>query len=78
MHCPLRPGADLKRSSVLGLARPISLHIPDGFIQGFRCPEILQDLLAVLGTSIPHKFQDVGVAFESFSFGGLARYAYSG
>jgi len=77
-HRPIGSSMRLKHDSIFRLGHPFPLHDPDGFIQSLWRPQILQDLLAILGTSISHESQNGSVAFESFSFGGLARYAYSG
>jgi len=71
-HRPVGSSMHPKHDSIFRVAHPFPLHDPDGFVQSLWRPQVLQDLLAILETSIPHKSQNGGVAFESFSFGGLA------
>jgi hypothetical protein len=71
-------GMHLECCSGSRLANPIPLDSLDSFIQSLRCPEILQDPIAVFGSSISYQCQNGGITLESLSFGGLARYAYSG
>jgi hypothetical protein len=67
-----------KHCSINRLRHPVPLHIPNSFVQRLRSPKILQDLLAISRSSVSHQTQNCCIAFESFSFGCLARYACSG
>jgi hypothetical protein len=77
-HCPIRSCMSVKRCSVVRLNHPIPLHDSDSFIQSLGCPKVLQDPLAIPGSSVPDQSQDGSIAFESFPFGSLTRYADSG
>jgi hypothetical protein len=68
----------LERCSVSRLEYPIPLDCLDCFIQSLRCPEILQNPIAVFGISISYQSQNGDIALKSLSIGRLARYAYSG
>jgi hypothetical protein len=67
-----------ERCPVFRLKYPIPLDSLDCFIQSLRCPEVLQNPIAVFGISISYQSQDGGIVCESLSICHLARYAYSG
>jgi hypothetical protein len=67
----------LERCSVSRLEYPIPLDCLDCCIQSLRCPELLQNPIAVYRISISYQLQNGGIASESLSIGLLARHAYS-
>lgn len=77
-HRPVDRACIPNTAQIHRLRHPVPLHIPNSFVQRLRSPEILQDLLAISRSSISHQTQNCCIAFESFSFGCLARYACSG